>query len=76
MSRRKNVCAKCCVEVGPEGRVWCLSCYGDEHDRNDRAGGESDEEEEKKRTDGLRSGSCIEVEEWLESCGDESWSGD
>lgn len=72
ISKRKNVCGKCCVEVGADGRVWCLSCYGDENDRNDRA--ESDEEENDK-IDNLRSGSCIGVEEWLKNCGVEPWSG-
>ncbi|KAI4139975.1 MAG: hypothetical protein LQ340_007945, partial [Diploschistes diacapsis] len=26
----KRTCAGCCVEVGSEGRVWCLPCYNDE----------------------------------------------
>jgi hypothetical protein len=25
---RKQLCSKCCVEVGEEGDTWCLECYG------------------------------------------------
>ena len=28
----KRICANCCIEVGSEGRVWCLSCYHDDTD--------------------------------------------
>lgn len=28
----KMVCGNCCVEVGAKGRIWCMTCYGDEAD--------------------------------------------
>ncbi len=74
-TKGRSICAKCCVEVGAEGRVWCLVCYENEHDCDDREGDESDEEVEDGKTGKLRNGSCLGVEEWLESCGDEPWSG-
>ena len=35
----KNVCGKCSVEVGVDGRVWCSQCYeDDENPDNSRIG--------------------------------------
>lgn len=74
-TRGRSICAKCCVEVGAEGHVWCLVCYDNEHDRDDKGADESDEEENETKLRNSRSGSCIGVEEWLERCGNEPWSG-
>ncbi len=75
ITRGRNICAKCCVEVGAEGRVWCLVCYENEHDRDSRGADESDEEGDDGKLRNLRSGSCVGVEEWLERCGNEPWTG-
>ena len=36
----RKVCRRCCLEVGPEGTVWCRVCYDDETED----GGRPDEE--------------------------------
>ena len=71
----KSICAKCCLEVGADGRVWCLACYGNEHDRDDSRAVESDEEGEQGKIMSLRNDSCIGVEQWLERCAAEPWCG-
>lgn len=55
----KSICGKCCVEVGVEGKVWCLVCFEDDADDGGDRGGESDGEE------GSGTG---RVEEWLDRC--------
>ena len=71
----RSICAKCCVEVGADGRVWCLVCYEDEHDLDGSGAVESDEEEEEGEIGDSRNGSCAGVEQWLEKCRNEPWSG-
>ena len=73
-SRGRSVCGKCCIEVGAEGRVWCLICFNNEHDSEFAREDESDEEEEGGRKRDQRSSKGIGVEKWLECCGDEQWS--
>lgn len=74
-ARGRSICAKCCVEVGAEGRVWCLVCYEDEYNCDDRRVDESDEEEDDAKLRSLRGGNCIGVEKWLERCENEPWAG-
>ena len=59
VTKGKSICGKCCVEVGAEGKVWCLVCFEDDADDNGYGGGESDVEE------GDEAG---RVEEWLDRC--------
>ena len=63
--RCKKICGKCCVEVGVEGRVWCLVCYEDDADGEDR------EMERKKKE--LYSERVERVADWLEGCGREEF---
>lgn len=61
--RSKKICGKCCVEVGVEGRVWCLICYEDDADGEDREAGKKKKE--------LYSERVGRVADWLEGCGRE-----
>ena len=56
--RGKSICSKCCVEVGAEGKVWCIVCFEDDADEDLGRRAESDDEvtDETGR-----------VEEWLSS---------
>lgn len=58
-TRGKSICSKCCVEVGTEGKVWCLVCFEGDADENTRGGGDSGDEELENETG--------RVEEWLDS---------
>ena len=58
-TKGKSVCSKCCVEVGAEGKVWCLVCFDDDADENVRGGRDSGDEELEDETG--------RVEEWLDS---------
>lgn len=62
-TRGKSVCSKCCVEVGAEGKVWCLACFDDDADENSRGGRDSGDEEPEDETG--------RVEEWLDSFDEE-----
>lgn len=57
VTKGKSICGKCCVEVGAEGKVWCLVCFEDDADDGDGAGDSDDEGDGPGR-----------VEEWLEGC--------
>ncbi|MCJ1424497.1 hypothetical protein MMC29_002385 [Sticta canariensis] len=57
VSKGKSICGKCCVEVGAEGKVWCLVCFEDDADDGGGAGDSDD--------DGDGTG---RVQEWLEGC--------
>ena len=61
--RGKNVCGKCCVEVGAEGRVWCLACYEDDGDGEDEALAAAQRERPDERDE--------RVQHWLHGCGKE-----
>ena len=57
-ARGRRICARCCVEVGAEGRAWCFGCYEDDGDEGEDEGkGEMDE------------GRSERVRDWLEGCG-------
>ena len=63
--RCKDVCGHCCIEVGVEGRVWCLVCYNeDEAEEKDYSQGKKKKESHLERVG--------RVADWLEECGDES----
>lgn len=62
--RGRNVCGKCCVEVGVEGRVWCLVCYGDDEDEADAEGRMQGRDKKE-----LLSTRVEKVSDWLRSCG-------
>ena len=63
-TRGRNICGKCCVEVGVEGRVWCLVCFEDDADA------EHDSQSSRKdETDGERS---ERVKDWLNECGQDA----
>lgn len=51
------------MEVGVEGRVWCLICYEDDADGEDREVGKKKKE--------LYSERVGRVADWLEGCGRE-----
>ena len=60
----KNICGKCCIEVGVEGRVWCLACYGDDaEEEEDYSKGRTKKEMQSVRVD--------RVADWLQGCEDE-----
>lgn len=58
------MCAACCVEVGVEGRVWCLPCYhnhdDDAEERGINAIGKNKKEVETERV-GM-------IAAWLDQC--------
>lgn len=56
-TKGKSICGKCCVEVGAEGKVWCLVCFEDDADDGGGVGDSDDEGDGTGR-----------VEEWLEGC--------
>lgn len=58
-TRGRSVCSKCCVEVGVEGKVWCLACFDDDADDNGMSSRDSGDEELEDETG--------RVEEWLDS---------
>ena len=51
------------MEVGVEGLVWCLTCYEDDADGEDREVGRKKKE--------LHSERVGRVADWLEGCGRE-----
>ena len=57
VTKGKSICGKCCVEVGAEGKVWCLVCFDDDAEDG---GGDGDSDDQVDRT--------RRVEEWLEGC--------
>lgn len=57
VTKGKSICGKCCVEVGAEGKVWCLVCFEDDAEDGGGAGDSDDEGDGTGR-----------VEEWLEGC--------
>lgn len=59
----KNICGKCCVEVGVEGRVWCLICYADDADLEDPSRGIIKKELQFERAE--------RVADWLQDCGED-----
>ena len=60
----KDICGHCCIEVGVEGRVWCLVCYNEEEaDEKDSSQGKKKKELHRERAG--------RVADWLEECGDE-----
>lgn len=59
VTKGKSICGKCCVEVGVEGKVWCLVCFEDDAEGHEYGGGESDDEEADETG---------RVEEWLDRC--------
>lgn len=62
-SHGRNICGKCCVEVGREGRVWCLGCYEDDEHPEVYAVGMTKKE--------LQVQSVGRIADWLSGCGEE-----
>lgn len=62
-TRGRNICGKCCVEVGVEGRVWCLVCYEDDAEEEDHSLGPTKKEMQSERVD--------RVADWLQDCGED-----
>ena len=57
----RNICGKCCIEVGVEGRVWCLVCYEDDAEEEDEySHGRTKKEMQSVRVD--------RVADWLQGC--------
>ena len=65
-SSGKRVCASCCIEVGSEGRVWCLACYQDDTDLELYTFKRSKEE--------LEAESANRISDWLNRAGTEEQS--
>lgn len=62
-SRGRNICGKCCIEVGVEGRVWCLVCYDDDAEEEGHSLGPTKKEMQSERVH--------KVADWLRDCEDE-----
>lgn len=62
-ARGRNICGKCCIEVGVEGRVWCLVCYEDDAEEVDHSLGPTKKEMQSERVH--------RVADWLQDCGDD-----
>ncbi|MCJ1315429.1 hypothetical protein MMC15_000748 [Xylographa vitiligo] len=56
----RHVCRKCCLEIGAEGRVWCLVCYEDDADPEDYSTGRTKEVMQLERAE--------RVTDWLQEC--------
>ena len=62
----KRICARCCIEVGSEGRVWCVSCYHDDTD--------SELFMFKRPKEELEAESACRIADWLNRTGTEEQS--
>jgi len=56
----RHVCRKCCLEIGVEGRVWCLVCYEDDADPEDYSTGRTKKAMQLERAE--------RVSDWLQDC--------
>ena len=63
----RHVCRRCCLEIGVEGRVWCLVCYEDDADPEDYSNGRTKKAMQLERAE--------RVTDWLQECSedDDSW---
>ena len=62
----KRICASCCVEIGSEGRVWCLGCYNDDT--------ELELCNPKRTKEELEAESASRIADWLDRTGTEDHS--